>query len=414
MTPVVTRDWYGTTCIGTERTELSGRNCFPKRGIFMIYGMEVSKWNVDVHERVAGGIEKAKCGNPVGRNPGILESRRSRPIASRFRSKAMVRDSLTTPCAIRRRDQFDGRETTDRAIVNFVSIINSPNVTTEPLESAKHSHYLQMCKHEKVDKRYTRLDFGKLSSRITRTHEGVVPLFTRRQFGICAARMVIRTNEVKEATAAGVERGGDAGVAVRREFQFPGDLWLPRRENRCRQPPNNHTSYDYHTPGVYTRAPELNCVPVPRVKLCKVTSATRYSLVLYLLLPASRRGTVTRAGCADSHYGSIYGNEPSCTGIIQSKEHLRGFMPARNGDILSSRDLVLLGSPSRNFGLCKRSAYIKDQMSCYLDAINFEYLPENSHAAVTNLDVARLDYRNFRCFYTRNIRGKRLKLRKTL
>ncbi|XP_012064047.1 PREDICTED: zinc finger protein 36, C3H1 type-like 3 [Atta cephalotes] len=59
--------------------------------------------------------------------------------------------------------------------------------------------------------------------------------------------MVIRTNEVKEA--AGVERGGDAGVAVRREFQFPGDLWLPRRENRCRQPPNNHTSYDYHTPG---------------------------------------------------------------------------------------------------------------------------------------------------------------------
>jgi len=44
-----------------------------------------------------------------------------------------------------------------------------------------------------------------------------------------------------------------AGTA--REFQFPGDLWLPRRENRCRQPPNNHTSYDYHTPGVYTRAP---------------------------------------------------------------------------------------------------------------------------------------------------------------
>lgn len=46
-------------------------------------------------------------------------------------------------------------------------------------------------------------------------------------------------------------------MAVRREFQFPGDLWLPRRENRCRQPPNNHTSYDYHTPGVYTRAPYL-------------------------------------------------------------------------------------------------------------------------------------------------------------
>lgn len=39
--------------------------------------MEVSKWNVDVHERVAGGIERAKCGNPVGRSPGILESRRS-------------------------------------------------------------------------------------------------------------------------------------------------------------------------------------------------------------------------------------------------------------------------------------------------------------------------------------------------
>lgn len=67
------------------------------------------------------------------------------------------------------------------------------------------------------------------------------------------------------------------------------------------------------------------------------------------------------------------------------KEHLRGFVPARNGDVLSSRGLVLLGSPSRNFGLCKRSAYIKDQMSYYLDAINFEYLPENSHATVTNL-----------------------------
>lgn len=97
-------------------------------------------------------------------------------------------------------------------------------------------------------------------------------------------------------------------------------------------------------------------------------------------------------------------------GIIQGKEHLRGFVPARDGDILSSRDLVLLGSPSRNFGLCKRSAYIKDQMSCYLDAINFEYLPENSHAAVTNL-VARLDSRNFRCFCTNNVRGKKLKSR---
>lgn len=42
-------------------------------------------------------------------------------------------------------------------------------------------------------------------------------------------------------------------------------------------------------------------------------------------------------------------------------------------------------------------------MSCYLDVINFEYLPENSHAAVTNLGAARLD-RNFRCFYTRNIK----------
>lgn len=67
--------------------------------------------------------------------------------------------------------------------------------------------------------------------------------------------MVIRTSRAVAAAAAGVERGRDAGVLVRREFQFPGDLWLPRRENRCRQPPNNHTSYDYHTPGVYTRAP---------------------------------------------------------------------------------------------------------------------------------------------------------------
>lgn len=54
----------------------------------------------------------------------------------------------------------------------------------------------------------------------------------------------------------------DAG-GFRREFQFPGDLWLPRRENRCRQPPNNHTSYDYHTPGVYTRAPRRILVSLP-------------------------------------------------------------------------------------------------------------------------------------------------------
>lgn len=46
----------------------------------------------------------------------------------------------------------------------------------------------------------------------------------------------------------------EEGGSIRREFQFPGDLWLPRRENRCRQPANNHTSYHYHTPGVYTNA----------------------------------------------------------------------------------------------------------------------------------------------------------------
>lgn len=68
-------------------------------------------------------------------------------------------------------------------------------------------------------------------------------------------------------------RGGGAGVPVRREFQFPGDLWLPRRENRCRQPPNNHTSYDYHTPGVYTYAsyPRLSFVlspSLPRTHVC--------------------------------------------------------------------------------------------------------------------------------------------------
>jgi len=61
------------------------------------------------------------------------------------------------------RDQFDGRGTRDKerrdlAIANFVSIIDSPTVTTEALESAKHSRYLQMRKHEKVDKRYTRLE----------------------------------------------------------------------------------------------------------------------------------------------------------------------------------------------------------------------------------------------------------------
>lgn len=46
-------------------------------------------------------------------------------------------------------------------------------------------------------------------------------------------------------------------------------------------------------------------------------------------------------------------------------------------------------------------------MSCHLDAINFEYLPENSHAAVTNLAVVRLGPGNFRRFYARNITEKR-------
>ncbi|KYQ51188.1 hypothetical protein ALC60_09653, partial [Trachymyrmex zeteki] len=331
--------------------------------------MEVSKWDVDVRERVAGGIERAKCGNPVGRSPGILESRRRL-----------------------------------RRISNLFYFL-------------KNSHYQAICDSAQCAKR----DFANCSH--------VCGVFST----VCV---------VKEAASASVERGGDAGVAVRREFQFPGDLWLPRRENRCRQPPNNHTSYDYHTPGVYTRAPELNCVPVPRVKLCKVTSGSfppRSSAHCppprFLHLPPSlipvfntsstvvvarndvpafiRSALFVAAPSKRSLIQHFYEGDQnpfrtirrprkqkrySRTGIIQGKEHLRRVMPARNGDILSSRDLVLLGSPSRNFGLCKRSAYIKDQMSCYLDAINFEYLPENSHAAVTNLDVARLDYRNFRCF----------------
>lgn len=50
----------------------------------------------------------------------------------------------------------------------------------------------------------------------------------------------------------------------------------------------------------------------------------------------------------------------------------------------------LLGSPSRYFKPCKRSMYIKDQMSCHLGAINFKCLLENSHATVTN-PLPRLD-----------------------
>lgn len=37
----VTRDWYGTTCIGTERTELSGRNRFPKGELSRAEGVSI-------------------------------------------------------------------------------------------------------------------------------------------------------------------------------------------------------------------------------------------------------------------------------------------------------------------------------------------------------------------------------------
>lgn len=93
------------------------------------------------------------------------------------------------------------------------------------------------------------------------------------------ARMVTRIRARGEGTV--LERGGDAGETppVRREFQFPGDLWLPRRENRCRQPPNNHTSYNYHTPGVYTRAP----YPLLSLSLRFPLARTRTLLRLFLL-----------------------------------------------------------------------------------------------------------------------------------
>jgi len=66
---------------------------------------------------------------------------------------------------------------------------------------------------------------------------------------------------------------GEDDAGIRREFQFPGDLWLPRRENRCRQPPNNHTSYGYHTPGVYTRA---------RARARRLSSTSSHPLPLFL------------------------------------------------------------------------------------------------------------------------------------
>lgn len=79
----------------------------------------------------------------------------------------------------------------------------------------------------------------------------------RSEYG-CRSMLKERAVKEKERQMGKLGRDGDAERSarqVRREFQFPGDLWLPRRENRCRQPPNNHTSYDYHTPGVYTHAP---------------------------------------------------------------------------------------------------------------------------------------------------------------
>jgi len=103
--------------------------------------------------------------------------------------------------------------------------------------------------------------------------------------------------EAAAAAAAGIGRAGDAGVLVRQEFQFPGDLWLPRRENRCRQPPNNHTSYDYHTLEVYTRAPYpplsfvlpllLPCTHT--CSSCTVPSLSRPSSSLPGLLQIARR-----------------------------------------------------------------------------------------------------------------------------
>lgn len=48
--------------------------------------------------------------------------------------------------------------TEGRPIANFMSNIDSPDVATDCLESAKHSRYLQMRKYEKIDKRYTWLE----------------------------------------------------------------------------------------------------------------------------------------------------------------------------------------------------------------------------------------------------------------
>lgn len=77
-------------------------------------------------------------------------------------------------------------------------------------------------------------------------------------------------------------------MLVRQEFQFPGDLWLPRRENRCRQPPNNHTSYDYHTPEVYTRTPypRLSLSLPPLLSRSFSLARTRALLRRPLFIPA--------------------------------------------------------------------------------------------------------------------------------
>jgi len=52
--------------------------------------------------------------------------------------------------------------------------------------------------------------------------------------------------------------------------------------------------------------------------------------------------------------------------------------------------LVLFGFSPRNFDLCKCSTYERlDVLPCY-DAINFEYLPENSHATMSNFVAVKL------------------------
>lgn len=151
-------------------------------------------------------------------------------------------------------------------------------------------------------------------------------------------------------------------LGVRREFQFPSDLWLPRRENRCRQPPNNHTSYDYHTPGVYTRARGvssslLRLISLPLVCIRVSSLCVRLSLSLPIFFISTRLITNSQAYLAPLRLRKIAWDLSYCTLLVSLSLSLSlalsFFLPSLSRARLELLFVISLGRDSNYLVKCE-------------------------------------------------------------